>query len=67
MIILSDIGSLVASIVVVTICIVLFVLTYLLNKNTKKPDGCETLNCEGCSLTECSNHPNKKEEQEKGE
>lgn len=60
-IILFDVSSLISSIVVVSICIVLFVSTYLLNRRTKKPEGCETLNCEGCTLIECSHHPEKKE------
>jgi hypothetical protein len=55
------------SIGIVVICVLLFVGTYLLNKRTKKPDGCEDIeeNCAGCAISTCSHHPeNKKEEKE---
>ncbi|MDD6302587.1 MAG: hypothetical protein PUA56_04745 [Bacillales bacterium] len=58
------------SIGIVLVCVALFVGTYLLNKKTKKPEGCENLeeNCSGCSLVGCSHHPsNNLEEKEKKE
>ena len=44
----------------------LFIFTYLLNKRTPKPEGCENLeeNCEGCQITSCLNRKEKKEEEE---
>ena len=44
----------------------LYILFYLLNKNTPKPEGCESLeeNCEGCQVTSCANRKDKKEEEE---
>ena len=43
----------------------LYILFYLLNKKTPKPEGCESLeeNCEGCQITSCSNRKEKKEEE----
>ena len=43
----------------------LFIFTYLLNKRTPKPEGCEGLeeNCEGCQITSCLNRKEKKEEE----
>lgn len=42
----------------------LYILFYLLNKKTPKPEGCEHLeeNCEGCQITSCSNRKEKIEE-----
>ncbi len=65
MMLTSDIGRIFLSIGVVLLCIALFVGTYVLNRRTEKPDGCETPDCEGCQLTECSRHPDKKQEQKK--
>ena len=65
MLLTSEIGQVFISIGVVAFCVLLFVGTYLLNKKTKKPDGCETIDCEGCSITDCAHHPDKNKE--KGE
>ena len=66
MFLLDEIGQILASIGVVVVCVGLFVGTYLLNKKTKKPEGCEDVSehYEGCSLVGCSHHP---DNQEKGE
>ena len=42
-----------------------FIFTYLLNKKTPKPEGCENLeeNCEGCQITSCSHRIENKEEE----
>lgn len=61
-ILVNEIGRVFISIGVVLVCIALFIGTYLLNKNTKKPDGCESLDCEGCTISECSHHPDKNKE-----
>ena len=36
---------------------------YVLNKNTKVPEGCENLkaDCEGCKIISCINRPSKGE------
>ena len=38
-------------------------VSYVLNKNTKVPEGCENLkdDCEGCNISSCINHPSKGE------
>lgn len=66
MILINQIEQIIGSIVVVIVCVFLFVGTYILNKRTKKPDGCIDTSqyCEGCSLTECSHHPDKNKEEE---
>lgn len=45
-------------------CILLFILIYVLNAKTKKPDGCDepSEECEGCKVTLCRNNPQKKDE-----
>lgn len=44
----------------------LFIFSYLLNKKTPKPEGCQNLeeSCEGCQITSCLNRKEKKEEEE---
>ncbi len=36
-----------------------YLLTYFLNKKTKKPEGCEVMteNCHGCQVTTCGHNP----------
>ena len=44
--------------------IAVFIGTYLWNKHTPKPDGCEDLSeCGGCNNIACSHHSAHKEEQ----
>lgn len=44
----------------------IFILTYILNKKTKKPEGCdeEITECIGCKVTLCPKHPEKKDKKE---
>jgi len=56
--------KLIAGIVIVAL-VGLFVLTFILNKKTPKPEGCEDLDakCDACQVTTCThNNPNKTEE-----
>ncbi len=43
----------------------IFILTYLMNKNTPKPEGCEDIikaaGCTGCKQFSCGHHPDRKE------
>ena len=41
------------------IMVSIFILTYLGNKNTPKPEGCEDLkaDCGGCHDISCGHHP----------
>ena len=40
-----------------------FIGTYILNKRTPKPEGCEDIGseCEGCQITSCSHYKEKEE------
>lgn len=42
----------------------IFVLVYVLNSKTPKPEGCKDAfkSCEGCSITSCVNYPKNKED-----
>ena len=68
---MSDTLKILLSIGIVILCVFLFIGTFLLNKRTPKPDGCEDVSqeCESCSMVGCSHHPssnivNKKEDEE---
>ena len=52
-----------ASIIVFVILTGIVSFGYILNKNTKVPEGCENLkaDCEGCKIISCINHPSKGE------
>lgn len=41
-----------------------YALTYLLNRNTPVPEGCEDLaaSCHGCSISSCELHPEQRPE-----
>lgn len=67
LLLISTVGKVFAGIGIVVAAVLLFVGSYVLNKRTKKPDGCESLDCEGCSITNCSHNPNKNKDEEKGE
>ena len=56
------------ALIVFAVVSVLFIVTYVLNKRTPKPEGCENIGseCEGCQITSCSHHQNKNEEKEEG-
>ncbi|MDO5089580.1 MAG: hypothetical protein Q4D53_07330 [Leptotrichiaceae bacterium] len=45
----------------------IFILTYILNKKTPKPEGCENLiskaGCAGCRQFSCGHHPDRKEKE----
>ena len=46
-----------------TILVAVFILTYVGNKKTPVPEGCENLKaeCGGCHDISCGNHPAHKE------
>ena len=65
---MNDTLRVILAIVIIVVCVGLFIGTYILNKRTPKPEGCEEIGseCEGCQITSCSH--NKKpniEEKEK--
>ncbi|MGM9857675.1 MAG: hypothetical protein ACI311_00245 [Bacilli bacterium] len=71
MLLTQETGNIWVQIGILLVCIALFVGTYLLNKHTKKPEGCEEVSehCIGCTITTCSHHPDnsKDNSKDKGE
>ena len=66
MLLVSKITSIILAGVIMILLIGAFIGSYLLNKNTPKPEGCENIseNCEGCQITSCSHRKENKEEEE---
>ena len=66
MLLVSKWTSILVAVLVITGLVLAFVFSYLLNKKTPKPEGCENLeeNCEGCQITSCSHRIENKEEEE---
>jgi len=66
MILASKVFSIIMAALIMTFLVGAFVGSYLLNKKTPKPEGCENIdeNCEGCQITSCLNRKEKKEEEE---
>ena len=66
MLLVSKLTSILVALLVITGLVLAFVFSYLLNKKTPKPEGCENLeeNCEGCQITSCSHRIENKEEEE---
>ena len=64
MIFTQETGNIWVQIGILLVCIALFVGTYLLNRHTKKPDGCENVSehCTGCTISSCAHHPNNSKE-----
>lgn len=45
------------AIIWMAVLIAVFVLTYVLNRNTPRPEGCEEMSeCSGCANVACSHH-----------
>ena len=65
MLLVSKLTSIIVACLVMIGLVCAYILFYLLNKKTPKPEGCESLeeNCEGCQITSCSNRKEKKEEE----
>ena len=62
---MNDTLRVILAIVIIVVCVVLFIGTYLLNKRTPKPEGCEEIGseCEGCQITSCSNYKEKEKKE----
>ncbi len=59
---MSKLGYLIISILIIVALIIIFFISYILNKKTPKPlDVTKTDHCFNCSNTMCSNHINEKE------
>ena len=66
MLLVSKITSIILAVIIMMILIGAFIGSYLLNKKTPKPEGCENLSeeCEGCQIVSCSHRKEKIEEEE---
>ena len=55
--------QIIGTISILVILIGLFIICFIANKKTPKPDGCEDLEaeCENCPVTECLKNTSKKE------
>ena len=65
---MTDLERALLTVLILIVCVGMFIGTYLLNKRTPKPEGCENIGseCEGCQITSCSHYQNKNEEKEEG-
>ena len=63
---MNDTLRVILAIVIIVVCVCLFIGTYILNKRTPKPEGCEEIGseCEGCQITSCSHYKEKEEKKE---
>lgn len=63
---MNDTTRIIIAVGIVVVCVVLFIGTYVLNKRTPKPEGCEDVGseCEGCQITSCSHYKQKDEKKE---
>lgn len=52
---------LLAPIVWAILLVSIFIITYIMNRNTPKPEGCEEIinevSCRGCKQLSCGHHP----------
>jgi hypothetical protein len=39
---------------IIVVLITVYMLTYLLNEKTEKPEGCEDISCSGCKVDNCA-------------
>ena len=48
----------IAAVGVFTLLVAIYIGTYILNKKTKKPEGCHDLtgSCTGCAITSCAHN-----------
>ena len=63
---MNDTTRIIIAVGIIVVCVMLFIGTYILNKRTPKPDGCEDVGseCEGCQITSCSHYKQKDEKKE---
>lgn len=38
---------------IIVVLITVYMLSYLLNEKTEKPEGCEDISCSGCKVDNC--------------
>ena len=63
---MNETTRIILAVVILVVCVVMFIGTYILNKRTPKPEGCENVGseCEGCQITSCSNYKQTEEKKE---
>ena len=63
---MNETTRIILAIVLIVVLVGLFIGTYILNKRTPKPEGCEEVGaeCEGCQMTSCSHYKGKEEKKE---
>ena len=63
---MNETTRIILAVVLIVVLVGLFIGTYILNKRTPKPEGCEEVGaeCEGCQITSCSNYKAKEEKKE---
>lgn len=63
---MNETTRIILAVVIIVVSVAIFIATYILNKRTPKPEGCEdvTSECEGCQITSCSHHKNNNEKKE---
>ena len=63
---MNETTRVILAVVIILVLVVLFIGTYILNKRTPKPEGCEDVGseCEGCQITSCSHYKEKEEKKE---
>ncbi len=56
---MADWVRIVLAVVIVSVLIGLFILSYILNKRTPEPEGCRKASeeCIGCAITGCGRNP----------
>ncbi|MGI6644953.1 MAG: hypothetical protein ACOX28_04365 [Bacilli bacterium] len=66
---MSPVLSVIVAILIVTLLGCLFAFAYLLNRRTKKPEGCEDVykECETCTITSCHVREREVKKKQKGE
>ena len=66
---MNETTRVILAVVFIVALVALFIGTYILNKRTPKPEGCEEVGaeCEGCQITSCSNYRKKEENERKDE
>lgn len=54
---------------IILVPLALFIISYLLNKKTPRPEGCENLSggCDGCQILSCTHRIEEKSKNEKGD
>jgi len=46
-------GKYLIAIGIVVLIVVIYVVSFMMNEKTEKPEGCEDLSCSGCKVDNC--------------